>query len=106
MHVVDQVGLFLGVEGERAGPWNRFEAGVSAILSGRADRDSLLRAFVAELGTPVPGLPEGLGYTFPDPASVTPDSLAPIRLGPAEASAIATLAAGGEIPELIRLPAI
>jgi AraC family transcriptional regulator of adaptative response / DNA-3-methyladenine glycosylase II len=95
IHVVDQAGLLLGVEGERAGACNRFEAGVSAILSGRADRDRLLGAFVARLGTPVPGLPEGLGYTFPDPASVTAASLAPVGFGPADASAIAALAAGG-----------
>jgi AraC family transcriptional regulator of adaptative response / DNA-3-methyladenine glycosylase II len=95
IHVVDQAGLLLGVEGERAGACNRFEAGVSAILSGRADRDRLLGAFVARLGTPVPGLPEGLGYTFPDPARVTAASLAPVGFGPADASAIAALAAGG-----------
>ena len=94
IHVVDQVGLLLGVESNRVGAWHRFEAGVSAILSGRPDRDRLLGDFVARLGTPVPGLPEGLGYTFPDPAKVTPASLAPIGLGPGEASAIAALAVG------------
>jgi AraC family transcriptional regulator of adaptative response / DNA-3-methyladenine glycosylase II len=94
IHVVDQVGPVLGVETERVGAWNQFEAGVSAILAGRADRDRLLGAFVAQLGTPVPGLPEGLGYTFPDPVRVTPASLAPIGLEAAEASAIAALAAG------------
>jgi AraC family transcriptional regulator, regulatory protein of adaptative response / DNA-3-methyladenine glycosylase II len=106
IHVVDQVGLLLGAEGDRLGAWNRFEAGVSAILSGRPDRDRLLGAFVARLGTPVPGLPEGLGYTFPDPVRVTSASLAPIGLEPTEASAIAALAVGSEIPEVIRLPAI
>jgi hypothetical protein len=55
---VDQAGLLLGTESERVGGWNRFEAGVSAILSGRPDRDRLLGAFVARLGTAVPGLPE------------------------------------------------
>src|ERR1035441_9260003 len=78
----------------------RCEVGVSAILSGQPDRDRLLGAFVARLGTPVPGLREGLAYTFPDPATVTPGSLAPIGLGQAEASAIAALAAGREIPEV------
>src|SRR5580693_10649392 len=73
------------------GAWNPFEVGVSAILSGQPDRDSLLKAFVARLGTPVPGLQEGLTYAFPDPARVTLASLAPIGLGPAEASAIAVL---------------
>ena len=82
------------------GAWNPFEAGVSAILSGQPDRDSLLEAFVARLGTPVPGLQEGLTHTFPDPARVTSASLAPIGLGQAEASAIALLAAGREIPEV------
>src|SRR6202035_3279367 len=82
------------------GAWNPFEAGVSAILSGEPDRDRLLEAFVARLGTPVPGLQEGLTHTFPDPARVTPASLAPIGLGHAETSAIAALAAGREIPEV------
>ena len=82
------------------GAWNPFEVGVSAILSGQPDRDRLLEAFVARLGTPVPGLQDGLTYTFPDPARVTSASLAPIGLGPAEASAIAALAAGREIPEV------
>jgi len=97
IHVVDQAGLLLGVECDHGlavpGAWNRFEAGVSAILSGHPDRDRLLEAFVARLGTPVPGLPEGLTRTFPDPARVTAASLAPIGLGPAEASAMALLAA-------------
>jgi len=48
----------------------------------------------------VPGLQEGLAYTFPDPARVTSASLAPIGLSQAEASAIAALAAGREIPEV------
>ena len=121
IHVVDRVGLLLGVECDysagvaalsgdpvlgplvakhpglaEAGAWNPFEVGVSAILC----RDSLLEAFVARLGTPVPGLQEGLTYAFPDPARVTSASLAPIGLGPAEASAIAALAAGREIPEV------
>jgi hypothetical protein len=48
----------------------------------------------------VPGLQESLAYTFPDPARVTSASLAPIGLGRAEASAIAALAAGREIPEV------
>jgi len=125
IHVVDRAGLLLGVEcdysagvaalsgdpvlgplvAERPGlavpgAWSPFEVGVSAILSGRPDRDRLLGAFVARLGTPVPGLPEGLTHTFPDPATVTPASLAPVGLGPAEASAIAALAAGDEIPEV------
>ena len=125
IHVVDRVGLLLGVECDYSagvaalsgdpvlgplvtkrpglavpGAWNPFEVGVSAVLSGRPDRDSLLGTFVARLGTPVPGLQEGLAYTFPDPARVTSASLAPIGLGQAEASAIAALAAGREIPEV------
>jgi len=48
----------------------------------------------------VPGLQEGLTYTFPDPARVTSASLAPIGFGRAEASAIAALTAGCEIPEV------
>ena len=125
IHVVDRVGLLLGVESDHSagiaalsgdpvlgplmakhpglavpGAWNPFEGGVLAILSGQPDRDSLLEAFVARLGNPVPGLQEGLTYTFPDPARVTAASLAPIGLGQAEASAIAALAAGREIPEV------
>ncbi len=73
--------------------WNPFEVGVWAILSGsQPGRDRLLDAFVARLGTPVPGLPGGLTRTFPDPAAVTPDSLAPIGLPDAEATAMAELA--------------
>jgi AraC family transcriptional regulator of adaptative response / DNA-3-methyladenine glycosylase II len=122
IHLADRVGLLLGVACDYSagvaalggdpvlgplvakrpglavpGAWNPFEVGVSAILSGQPDRDSLLGAFVARLGTSVPGLPDGLTYTFPDPASVTPASLAPIGLGPAETSAIAALAVGREI---------
>jgi AraC family transcriptional regulator of adaptative response / DNA-3-methyladenine glycosylase II len=126
IHLVDRVGLLLGAERDYSagvaalsgdpvlgplvakrpglavpGAWNPFELGVSAILSGlrgQPDRDRLLGIFVARLGTPLPGLPDGLAYTFPDPARVTPASLAPIGLGQAEASAIAALAAGREIP--------
>jgi AraC family transcriptional regulator, regulatory protein of adaptative response / DNA-3-methyladenine glycosylase II len=123
--VVDRVGLLLGVESDHSagaaalsgdpvlgplvakhpglavpGAWNPFEVGVSAILSGQPDRDSLLEAFVARLGTPVPGLPDGLTHTFPDPERVTPASLAPVGLGQAEANAIAVLAAGREVPEV------
>ncbi len=125
IHVVDRVGLLLGAERDNSaggaalsgdpvlgplvtkrpglavpGAWNPFEVGVSAILSGKPDRDSLLKAFVARLGTSVPGLQGGLTRTFPDPASVTPASLAPIGLGQAEASAVAALAAGRELPEV------
>ena len=126
IHVVDRVGRLLGIDSDHCGPgtalssdpvlgplvasypglvvpgaWNPFEAGVWAILSGgRPGRDRLLEAFLARLGTPVPGLPGGLTSTFPDPAAVTPDNLAPIGLPEAEATAIAalakTLTSGGE----------
>src|SRR3984957_12294659 len=124
IHVVDRAALLLGAESDHSagaaalsgdpvlgplvakhpglavpGAWNPFEVGVSAILSGQPDRDRLLEAFVAQLGTPVPGLRGGLTYTFPDPVRVTSASLAPIGLGQAEASAIAALAAGRETPE-------
>ena len=82
------------------GAWSPFEVGVSAILSGQPDRDRLLEAFAARLGTPVPGLQQGLTHSFPDPARVTSASLAPIGLGQAETNAIAALAAGLEIPEV------
>jgi AraC family transcriptional regulator of adaptative response / DNA-3-methyladenine glycosylase II len=127
IHVVDRVGRLLGIDSDHGvggtalsrdpvlgplvasypglvvpGAWNPFEAGVWAILSGgRPGRDRLLEAFVVGLGTPVPGLPAGLSRTFPDPASVTPDSLAPIGLPEAEATSIAALAgtptSGGEV---------
>ena len=126
IHVVDRVGRLLGIDYDHCasgtalsrdpvlgplvtsypglvvpGAWNPFEVGVWAILSGgRPGRDRLLDAFVARLGTPVPGLPGGLTRTFPDPAAVTPDSLAPIGLPDAEATAMAalagTLTSGGE----------
>ena len=118
IHVVDRVGRLLGIDSGHCaggtalstdpapgplaasypglvvpGGWNPFEAGVWAILSGgRPGRGRLLEAFVARLGTPVPGLPGGLTRAFPDPAAVTPDSLAPIGLPEAEATAIAALA--------------
>jgi AraC family transcriptional regulator of adaptative response / DNA-3-methyladenine glycosylase II len=117
IHVVDRVGLLLGAEAGHCagvlgplvaehpglavpGAWNPFEAGVSAILSGRPDRDRLLEALVARLGTPGAQPAGGLTHTFPDPARVTSASLVPIGLGPAEASAIAVLAAGRKIPEV------
>jgi AraC family transcriptional regulator of adaptative response / DNA-3-methyladenine glycosylase II len=118
IHVVDRVGRLLGIDSDHcaggtalsrdpvlgplvasypglvvAGPWNSFEAGVWAILSGgRLGRDHLLETFAARLGTPVPGLPGGLTRTFPDPTAVTPDSMAPIGLPEAEATAITALA--------------
>jgi len=94
IHLVDRAGQLLGVDsaGVAAGAWSPFEAGVSAILSGQPDRDRLLEAFVGQLGTPVPGLPEGLTHTFPDPATVTSDRLAPIGLDQAGTNAIAALA--------------
>ena len=125
IHLVDRVGLLLGVEFDHCagvaalsgdpvlgplvakhpglavpGAWSPFEVGVSAILSGRPDRNRLLEAFVARLGTPVPGLPAGLTHTFPDPATVTSASLAPIGLDQAETNAIAALATGRELPEV------
>jgi AraC family transcriptional regulator of adaptative response / DNA-3-methyladenine glycosylase II len=76
------------------GAWNPFEAGVWAILSGwHAGGGQLLEAFVTHLGRPVPGLPGGLTHTFPDPATVTPENLAPIGLPEADEAAVAALAA-------------
>jgi AraC family transcriptional regulator, regulatory protein of adaptative response / DNA-3-methyladenine glycosylase II len=127
IHVVERVGRVLGIDADHAvgtamlhgdpvfgtlaasdlglaipGAWNPFEAGVWAILSGgQSGRDQLLAAFVTHLGRRVPGLPGGLTHTFPDPAAVTPDSLAPIGLPEAEAVAVAalagTLAPSGEV---------
>jgi AraC family transcriptional regulator of adaptative response / DNA-3-methyladenine glycosylase II len=76
------------------GAWDPFEAGVWAILAGgHPEPGQLLAEFVRHLGTAVPGLPAGLTHTFPDPATVTPHSLASARLPEAEAAAVAALAA-------------
>jgi AraC family transcriptional regulator of adaptative response / DNA-3-methyladenine glycosylase II len=103
IHLVDRVGRLLGIDSDHCaggaapgllvpGPWNPFELGVWTILSGgRPSR--LLEDFVTHLGTPVPGLPIGLTHTFPYPAAVTPDRLAPFGLPEAEATALASLAA-------------
>jgi AraC family transcriptional regulator, regulatory protein of adaptative response / DNA-3-methyladenine glycosylase II len=83
------------------GAWDPFEAGVSTILSGRPGREQRLRKFVAQLGTPVHGLPIGLTSTFPDVMTVTPAALARAGLPDADAAAIArlagTLSAGGAV---------
>ena len=121
IHVVDRVGRLLGIDTDHAagvaalsadavlgtmvrnrpglavpGAWSPFEIGVQAILSrGRATRPVAhwLQAIVTSLGTPVPGLPEGLTHTFPDAAVVTSTSLTAIGLPSTDATAIATLAA-------------
>ena len=62
-------------------------------MSGRPGHERLLKKFVAQLGTPVHGLPSGLTRTFPDVTIVTQDALAPLGLPEAEAAAIALLAA-------------
>jgi len=126
IHVVERVSRVLGTDADHAagsaplladpvlgalagdlalaipGAWNPFEAGVWSILSGgQLGRGQLLAAFVKHLGRPVAGLPGGLTHTFPDPAAVTPDSLAPVGLPEAEAKAVAalagTLAPGGQV---------
>jgi AraC family transcriptional regulator of adaptative response / DNA-3-methyladenine glycosylase II len=45
------------------GAWDPFEIGVHAILG------EAVEEFVARFGEPVPGLPDGLTHTFPDPAT-------------------------------------
>jgi AraC family transcriptional regulator, regulatory protein of adaptative response / DNA-3-methyladenine glycosylase II len=127
IHIVEKANRVLGVDSDHAvgtaawhespelglsaaghagqvipGAWSLFEAGVWTILSGaQAGRDQLLAAFVTHLGTPVPGLPDGLTHTFPEPATVTSEGLARIGLPAAEAAAIAamagTLAPSGEV---------
>ena len=117
IHVVDKVGRLLGSDTDYTGgvaalsadpvlgpliagrpglavpgAWSAFEAGVWAILSHSHEPASHLEAIVTTLGTPVPGLPAGLARTFPDPASVTVQSLAPLGLPADTATAIAGLA--------------
>jgi len=74
------------------GTWNPAETGIWEILSGHPDRDRLLSALVAELGTPVPGLPGGLTHAFPGAPTVTCSDLAAIGFPPAETCAIVRLA--------------
>jgi AraC family transcriptional regulator of adaptative response / DNA-3-methyladenine glycosylase II len=114
IHVVERAARVLGADADHAagpgvpvsgpangndpacalpGAWSPFEAGVWAILSGgRPGGAEMLTAFVTHLGGRVPGLPGGVTRTFPDPAMVTPDSLAPVGLPEAAAAAVAALA--------------
>jgi AraC family transcriptional regulator, regulatory protein of adaptative response / DNA-3-methyladenine glycosylase II len=120
IHVVDRVGRLLGIDTDHAagvaalsadpvlgilvrdrpglavpGAWSPLEVGVRAILSrGHAPGPVArwLEAIVTGLGTPVPGLPQGLTHAFPDAAAVTSTSLTAIGLPSAEATAIAGLA--------------
>src|SRR3984885_8841910 len=67
IHVVDRVGRLLAADDDqgvsipgRGGiivprGWNRFEAGVWAILAGQPERDRLLEAFITLLGSRAPG---------------------------------------------------
>jgi AraC family transcriptional regulator, regulatory protein of adaptative response / DNA-3-methyladenine glycosylase II len=101
IHVVDRVGQLLGIEQAglvTPGAWNPFELGVWEILSARPDRDRLLADFVTQLGTPVPGLPDGLTHTFPDQARVASAALASTGLPAAEAAAVRDLAAATPWP--------
>jgi AraC family transcriptional regulator of adaptative response / DNA-3-methyladenine glycosylase II len=105
IHVVDRVGRLLAADDDhgvsipgRGGiivpcAWDRFEAGVWAILAGQPERDRLLEAFITLLGSRAPGLPDGLTHTFPRPDAVTPDSLRPLGLPEPETTAITALAA-------------
>ena len=70
IHVVGKVSALIGVEGEPVA-WSPAEAAARNAL-GPAE----LAALVTTLGTPVPGLPDGLTHTFPDAAVLTADSLA------------------------------
>ena len=104
IHVVDRVGRLLATDADHGvsipahpsiivpGPWDRFEAGVWAVLSGQPESDRLLAAFITGLGRRIPGLPDGLTHAFPHPDAVTPDSLRPLGLPQPEADAIAALA--------------
>jgi AraC family transcriptional regulator, regulatory protein of adaptative response / DNA-3-methyladenine glycosylase II len=122
IHVVDRVGRLLGIDTDHAagvaalsadpvlgtmvgdrpglavpGAWSPLEIGVRAILSRGGHAPGLvahwLQAIVNGLGTPVPGLPQGLTHTFPDAAAVTSSSLTAIGVPNAEATTIAGLAA-------------
>jgi AraC family transcriptional regulator, regulatory protein of adaptative response / DNA-3-methyladenine glycosylase II len=100
IHVVECVSQLLGTERPAlAGPgaWNPFELEVWTILSGHPDRDRLLEALVTSFGIPVPGLPDGLTHTFPDPAAVADGNLVALGFPQAEAEAITRLAAGSGV---------
>ena len=129
IHVVDQAGRVLGIDTDHTagaaalganpvlgpliaarpglavpGAWSAFEAGTWAILSHSHDPAGLLDAIVTALGTPVPGLPAGLTRTFPSPASVTEQALAPLGLPADAATAIAALGAALDQDRLASLP--
>jgi AraC family transcriptional regulator of adaptative response / DNA-3-methyladenine glycosylase II len=121
IHVVGRVGRLLGTDtdhtagaaalradpvlgplvGDRPGlvvpgAWDPFEIGVWAILSRDRDPRSAARylsAIVTRLGRAVPGLPDGLTHTFPDPAAATPAGLESAGVPAADAATVATLAA-------------
>ncbi|MFI9839921.1 AlkA N-terminal domain-containing protein [Nonomuraea sp. NPDC051941] len=124
IHVVGQVTRLLGVEADHGagvaalsadpvlgplirarprlavpGAWSALEVGVRAVLGrGRtagetADR---LGAFVATLGTRVPGLPGGLTHTFPEATAIATEAsvtAAEASMIGAEASVVGALAA-------------
>jgi AraC family transcriptional regulator, regulatory protein of adaptative response / DNA-3-methyladenine glycosylase II len=129
IHVVDKAGRLLGIDTDHAagvaalgadpvlgpliaarpglavpGAWSAFEAGVWAILSHSRDPAGHLEAIVTALGMPVPGLAAGLTRTYPSPASVTEQALAPLGLPADTATAIAALAAALDQDQLATLP--
>jgi AraC family transcriptional regulator of adaptative response / DNA-3-methyladenine glycosylase II len=78
------------------GAWSPFEAGVGAIARRGREAGATARwlgSFAAGLGMPVPGLPDGLTHTFPEPGTVTPAGLAAAGIEGADAAAVAALAA-------------
>ncbi|NUW37053.1 helix-turn-helix domain-containing protein [Nonomuraea sp. SMC257] len=128
IHVVDQVGRLLGTETDHTagvaalsadpvlgpvvrerpglavpGAWSALEVGVRELLGRGRDPEEAarwLKALVEALGTPVPGLPDGLTHAFPPPEALTRARLESLTVDPdgrlpaEDAEAIAALAEG------------
>ncbi|MFI6595524.1 helix-turn-helix domain-containing protein [Nonomuraea sp. NPDC050536] len=99
IHVVERVGLMLGVDGQ-GGPvsWGPFEGTVRAVLS--ADGGSTwareqLGAIARNFGQPVPGLTHGLTHLFPSAEALASADLVAAGLPEPTADTIRACAATG-----------